>query len=53
LLSGLSIVTALASSASQLFKAVATISKRDNKFVVTLSTLASIARRAASAKAAD
>jgi hypothetical protein len=47
LLSVLSIVTVLASSASQLFKAVATISKRDNTFVVTLSKLAGIARRSA------
>lgn len=45
LLSGFSIVTALASSASQPFKAAATILKRDNKFVVTLSKLAEIARR--------
>jgi hypothetical protein len=34
-------------------KAVATFSKRDNKFVVTLSKLAAIARRAAAAKATD
>jgi hypothetical protein len=45
LLSGFSIVTALAPSASQPFKAAATILKRDNKFVVTLSKLAEIARR--------